>query len=294
MISDTRLTSDNASSGAVTTNKTSFVVVIPARYQSSRLPGKVLADIGGKPMIQWVIEQAQHSGARKIIVATDNDDVEQAITGLDCEICRTRNDHESGTERLAEVMEKYKFNDDEIIVNVQGDEPFIPPENIAQVANNLANQKVEQLSIDHTLNKVPNKVSRMSTLAINIDTVEEVFNPNAVKVLTDKDGYALYFSRASIPYDRDRFLNNESIKNIGEFYLRHVGIYAYRAGFIKDYVSWPSSELEQIEALEQLRVLYQGEHIHVAVAKTSVPVEGVDTFEDLEKARAYAARLYSK
>ena len=262
-----------------TTDTTSFIVVIPARYQSSRLPGKVLADIGGKPMIQWVVEKAQLSGASKVIVATDNDEVEQVVKSFGGEVCKTRSDHQSGTERLAEVMETYQFSDDAIIVNVQGDEPFIPPENIAQVANNLANQ------ID------ANKVSRMSTLAINIDSVEEAFNPNAVKVLTDKDGYALYFSRATIPYDRERFLGNENIKAIGEFYLRHVGIYAYRAGFIKDYVNWPTSQLEQIEALEQLRVLYQGEHIHVAVAKTNVPVEGVDTPEDLEKARAYAAKL---
>lgn len=258
---------------------TSFVVVIPARYQSSRLPGKVLADIGGKPMIQWVVEKAQLSGASKVIVATDNDEVAQVVNHFGGEVCKTRSDHQSGTERLAEVMETYQFNDDEIIVNVQGDEPFIPPENIAQVANNLANQ------VD------TNKVSRMSTLAINIGSIEEAFNPNAVKVLTDKDGYALYFSRATIPYDRERFLGNNNIENIGEFYLRHVGIYAYRAGFIKDYVNWPTSQVEQIEALEQLRVLYQGEHIHVAVAKTNVPVEGVDTPEDLEKARAYAASL---
>jgi 3-deoxy-manno-octulosonate cytidylyltransferase (CMP-KDO synthetase) len=263
----------------LSTSVTSFVVVIPARYQSSRLPGKVLADIGGKPMIQWVVEKAQLSGASKVIVATDNDEVEQVVINFGGEVCKTRSDHQSGTERLAEVMEKYQFGDDEIIVNVQGDEPFIPPENIAQVAKNLANQ------VD------ANKVSRMSTLAINIDSVEEAFNPNAVKVLTDKDGYALYFSRATIPYDRERFLGNENINAIGEFYLRHVGIYAYRAGFIKDYVNWPTSQLEQIEALEQLRVLYQGEHIHVAVATTNVPVEGVDTPEDLEKARTYAASL---
>ncbi len=259
----------------------SFVVVIPARYQSSRLPGKVLADIGGKPMIQWVVEKAQLSGASKVIVATDNDEVEQRVKAFGGEVCKTRADHQSGTERLAEVMEQYQFSDDEIIVNVQGDEPFIPPENIAQVASNLAHQ-------DDSSNE---KVSRMSTLAININSVDEAFNANAVKVLTDKDGYALYFSRATIPYDRNRFLNNSQIDNIGEFYLRHVGIYAYRAGFIKDYVNWPTSQLEQIEALEQLRVLYQGEHIHVAVAKTNVPVEGVDTPEDLEKARAYAASL---
>ena len=263
---------------------TSFVVVIPARYQSSRLPGKVLADINGKPMIQWVVEKAKLSGARQVIVATDNDEVAAVVSSFGAEVCKTRADHQSGTERLAEVMEKYQFSDDEIIVNVQGDEPFIPPENIAQVANNLANQQQNR------------HVARMSTLAINIDSVDEAFNPIAVKVILDKDGYALYFSRATIPYDRERFLNadantEENIRAIGDFYLRHVGIYAYRAGFIKDYVNWPTSELEQVEALEQLRVLYQGERIHVAVANSHVPVEGVDTPEDLAKARAYAASL---
>jgi len=266
---------------------TPFIVVIPARFQSSRLPGKVLADIGGKPMIQWVVEKAKLSGASKVIVATDNDEVEQVVKRFGGEVCKTRSDHQSGTERLAEVMELYQFHDDEIIVNVQGDEPFIPPENIAQVANNLAHQKATQV----VNNLDTGKVSRMSTLAIKIDFVAEAFNPNAVKVLTDKDGYALYFSRATIPYDRALFLGNDSVNSIGEFYLRHVGIYAYRAGFIKDYVNWPTSQLEQVEALEQLRVLYQGENIHVAVAKTNVPVEGVDTPEDLEKARAYAASI---
>jgi len=275
---------------------TEFVVVIPARFQSSRLPGKVLADIEGKPMIQWVVEKAKLSGARQVIVATDNDEVAAVVSAFGGEVCKTRADHQSGTERLAEVMEQYQFSDDEIIVNVQGDEPFIPPMNIAQVANNLANQQKNR------------DVARMSTLAININSVDEAFNPNAVKVILDKDGYALYFSRATIPYDRERFLssysnteNNSStntssntsskINAIGDFYLRHVGIYAYRAGFIKDYVNWPTSELEQVEALEQLRVLYQGEKIHVAVASSHVPVEGVDTPEDLSKARAYAATL---
>ena len=275
---------------------TEFVVVIPARFQSSRLPGKVLADIEGKPMIQWVVEKAKLSGARQVIVATDNDEVAAVVSAFGGEVCKTRADHQSGTERLAEVMEQYQFSDDEIIVNVQGDEPFIPPMNIAQVANNLANQQKNR------------DVARMSTLAININSVDEAFNPNAVKVILDKDGYALYFSRATIPYDRERFLgsysnteNNSSantssnisskINAIGDFYLRHVGIYAYRAGFIKDYVNWPTSELEQVEALEQLRVLYQGEKIHVAVASSHVPVEGVDTPEDLAKARAYAATL---
>jgi 3-deoxy-manno-octulosonate cytidylyltransferase (CMP-KDO synthetase) len=258
----------------------SFVVVIPARFESSRLPGKVLADINGKPMIQWVVEKAQQSGASQVIVATDNEEVSKVVTAFGGEVCKTRADHQSGTERLAEVMEIYDFDNDQVIVNVQGDEPFIPAENIAQVARNLANQQ-----------RTSQQQARMATLAVHIHDVEEAFNPNAVKVLTDKDGYAMYFSRSTIPYDRGRFLNEESIASIGDFYLRHIGIYAYRAGFIKDYVQWPASQLEQIESLEQLRVLWQGEKIHVAVAETRLEVEGVDTPEDLEKARAYALTL---
>ena len=260
----------------------SFIVVIPARFESSRLPGKVLADIAGKPMIQWVIEKAQASGASQVIVATDNAQVADVVKHIGVDVCHTRSDHQSGTERLAEVMEQYQFSDDQVIVNVQGDEPFIPPENIAQVATNLAGQQK----------------ARMATLAHSIHDIEEAFNPNAVKVLCDKDGYALYFSRACIPYNRDKFLGKsvESIANnntieLGDDYLRHIGIYAYRAGFIKDYVKWPASQLEQVESLEQLRVLWQGEKIHVAKAKAQLPVEGVDTAEDLEKARAFAATL---
>jgi len=249
-----------------------FIVVIPARFESTRLPGKVLADIHGKPMIQWVVEQAQLSGAQQVIVATDNEQVATVVEGFGAQVCRTKATHQSGTERLAEVMQKYGFDDQQIIVNVQGDEPFIPPENIRQVAANLANQHI----------------ANMATLAININSVTEVLNPNAVKVVCDRQGYALYFSRACVPYDRNRFLNNDNITEIADCYLRHVGIYAYRAGFIKHYVSWPTSELEHIEALEQLRVLWHGEKIHVAVARTHVPVEGVDTPADLAKARDYA------
>ncbi|MFB0982271.1 MAG: 3-deoxy-manno-octulosonate cytidylyltransferase [Alteromonadaceae bacterium] len=258
----------------------SFIVVIPARFESSRLPGKVLADINGKPMIQWVVEKAEKSGASQVIVATDDEEVAKVVTDFGGEVCRTRADHQSGTERLAEVMEIYDFDDDQVIVNVQGDEPFIPAENITQVARNLANQQ-----------RTNQQQARMATLAVHIHDVEEAFNPNAVKVLTDKHGYAMYFSRSTIPYDRARFLNEDNVASIGDFYLRHIGIYAYRAGFIKDYVQWPTSQLEQIESLEQLRVLWQGEKIHVAVAETRLEVEGVDTPEDLEKARAYALTL---
>lgn len=253
----------------------SFVVIIPARYQSSRLPGKPLADIGGKPMIQWVVEKAKASGADRVIVATDNKQVADVVSAFGGEVCMTRADHQSGTERLAEVVEYYNFSPEQVIVNVQGDEPFIPAENISQVANNLAQQTL----------------ARMATLAVHINETAEALNPNAVKVLTDKNGYALYFSRATIPYDRERFLNKASIDAIGDFYLRHIGIYAYRASFIQDYIKWPASDLEQIESLEQLRVLWQGEKIHVAVAQQRSTVEGVDTPEDLDRAREYAATL---
>ncbi|MCF5863401.1 3-deoxy-manno-octulosonate cytidylyltransferase [Aeromonas veronii] len=248
----------------------SFVVVIPARYASTRLPGKPLADIHGKPMVQHVVEKALQSGADRVIVATDDERVQQALQNTDVEVCMTSPDHQSGTERLAEVCRHYGFAADTIIVNVQGDEPLIPPAIIRQVADNLAAA-----------------TAPMATLSVPIQDAEEAFNPNAVKVVTDKDGYALYFSRASIPWDRDRFA--KSHEQIGDHYQRHIGIYAYRAGFIQRYVDWAPSVLEQVEALEQLRVLWYGEKIHVAQALEAPPV-GVDTQADLEKVRAFLAK----
>ncbi|WP_120511121.1 3-deoxy-manno-octulosonate cytidylyltransferase [Photobacterium salinisoli] len=242
-----------------------FTVIIPARYQSSRLPGKPLADIAGKPMIQWVYEQASKAGARQVIVATDDQRIADAVTSFGGEVCLTRADHESGTERLAEVVEKYQLAADEIVVNVQGDEPMIPPSIIRQVADNLARSDAP-----------------MATLAVEIDHADEVFNPNAVKVVMDKNGYALYFSRASIPWDRDNFAKRP--QEIHQNLLRHIGIYAYRAGFINTYINWEPSALEKIESLEQLRVLWHGEKIHVDVA-IDPPPAGVDTPEDLEKVR---------
>ncbi|WP_386686466.1 3-deoxy-manno-octulosonate cytidylyltransferase [Lonepinella sp. MS14437] len=252
---------------------TNFSVIIPARFASSRLPGKPLADIAGKPMIQHVWEKAQQSGASRVIVATDNEQVAQAVVHFGGEVCMTSEKHNSGTERLAEVVEKLSLPDNEIIVNIQGDEPLIPPVIVQQVAENLQKYQVN-----------------MASLAVNIDDHEELFNPNAVKVLTDKDGYVLYFSRAVIPWDRDQFallqkgeLTQAELK-LQPHYLRHIGIYAYRAGFIKQYVQWQSTALEQIESLEQLRVLWNGERIHVELAK-EVPAVGVDTPEDLAKVR---------
>lgn len=252
-------------------DKKDFIVVIPARYDSSRLPGKPLADIGGKPMVQWVYERAQASGAKQVIVATDDERVENVVTGFSGEVCMTAKEHTSGTERLAEVVEKYAFSDDTIIVNVQGDEPMIPSVNITQLAENLA--KLSDTNVG------------MATLAEPISSYAELSNPNAVKVVTDKDGLALYFSRSVMPFDRD---GEQGALNYD--YLRHIGIYAYRAGFIKKYVSWPVSQLEQIESLEQLRVLWQGENIHVDAAIEPPPV-GVDTPEDLEQVRRLVASL---
>ena len=247
----------------------SFVVVIPARYASTRLPGKPLADIHGKPMVQHVVEKALQSGADRVIVATDDARVQQALQSTGVEVCMTSPDHQSGTERLAEVCRHYGFAADTIIVNVQGDEPLIPPVIIRQVADNLAAASAP-----------------MATLSVPIRDAEEAFNPNAVKVVTDREGYALYFSRASIPWDRDRFAQNR--EQIGDHYQRHIGIYAYRAGFIQRYVDWAPSALEQVEALEQLRVLWYGEKIHVAQAREAPPV-GVDTQTDLDKVRALLA-----
>ncbi|MFM4727958.1 3-deoxy-manno-octulosonate cytidylyltransferase [Aeromonas caviae] len=251
----------------------SFVVVIPARYASTRLPGKPLADIHGKPMVQHVVEKALQSGADRVIVATDDERVQQALAPFAAaagfEVCMTSPDHQSGTERLAEVCRHYGFAADTIIVNVQGDEPLIPPVIIRQVADNLAAASAP-----------------MATLSVPIRNAEEAFNPNAVKVVTDKDGYALYFSRASIPWDRDAFARSR--EQIGDHYQRHIGIYAYRADFIQRYVDWAPSVLEQVEALEQLRVLWYGEKIHVAQALQAPPV-GVDTQAELDKVRGLLA-----
>jgi 3-deoxy-manno-octulosonate cytidylyltransferase (CMP-KDO synthetase) len=243
-----------------------FSVIIPARYASTRFPGKPLVDINGKPMVQHVYERAIESGASRVIVATDDARIAKVVSDFGGQYCMTAAHHESGTERLAEVIETEGFLAHELVVNVQGDEPFIPAENIQQVAENLYHHQQAE----------------MATLAVKIVDVEEAFNPNVVKVVTDKQGFALYFSRATIPYDRSRFLDEELIDEIGDYYLRHLGIYAYRAGFIKQYVNMSPSGLEQIESLEQLRVLWHGEKIHVDIARHTPPV-GIDTPEDLTR-----------
>lgn len=244
-----------------------FTVIIPARYASTRLPRKPLLDIVGKPMIQHVWDKAQQAGASRVIVATDHPEIEQVVKNFGGEVCLTSDKHNSGTERLAEVIEKMAIADDEIIVNVQGDEPLIPPVIVSQVAENLDKHQVN-----------------MATLAVKLSTREELFNPNVVKTLTDKNGMALYFSRATIPFGRDHFPNCDDAFVQQQNYLRHIGIYAYKAGFIKQYVAWEPTALEQLESLEQLRALWHGEKIHLELAKEA-PQVGVDTAEDLERVR---------
>lgn len=252
-----------------------FTVIIPARYASSRLPGKPLADIAGRPMIQHVWAQAKNAGAERVVVATDDERVKSAVEQFGGEVCMTSAHHNSGTERLAEVIDVLGLADDEIVVNVQGDEPLIPPVIIEQVATLLAGSE-----------------AKMATLAVKIDDAHELANPNVVKALCDKDGYVLYFSRTPIPWHRDEFAKqgaSEAQSAVEKFdYLRHIGLYAYRAGFIRQYVAWAPSPIEQIESLEQLRVLWYGEKIHIAIAKET-PAVGVDTAEDLEKVRQILA-----
>jgi len=254
----------------------SFVVVIPARYASSRLPGKPLLDLAGKPMIQHVVEAAKSSGASDVVVATDDERIQAAVHAFGGKVCMTSNQHESGSDRLAEVSQKMAWADDVLIVNVQGDEPLLPAQLIDQVA---------QLLID-------DQECEMATLSVPL-AADELNNPNAVKVVADKNGYALYFSRANIPFDRDAdissFLESDTLLNqdqqvLASCYQRHLGIYAYRAGFLQRYVSWPVAPLERIERLEQLRVLWQGEKIRITQAIITPPA-GIDTQADLERVR---------
>jgi 3-deoxy-manno-octulosonate cytidylyltransferase (CMP-KDO synthetase) len=246
-----------------------FKVVIPARYGSSRLPGKPLLDIAGRPMVVHVVERARQSAADEVLVATDDERIALAVRPLGVEVMMTSPDHPSGTDRLQEVVQKKGWSDDTVVVNVQGDEPLIPPAVIDQVARNLA------LSTQ----------AGMATLAEPLSGVEQLFNPNIVKLVRDVNDFALYFSRAPMPWARDAFAKDKSVLPPVDIYLRHLGIYAYRAGFLHAYVEWPPAVLEQVEALEQLRALYNGVKIHVDVAAVEIP-PGVDTAEDLERIRA--------
>lgn len=245
-----------------------FTVVIPARLRSTRLPGKPLLQIAGKPMVQHVWEQACKSSAGRVVIATDDVSILEACKAFGAEVLLTRVDHESGTDRLAEVATQLGLASDAIVVNVQGDEPLIPPVIIDQVAANLA----------------AHPEAGIATLAEPISEPDVVFNPNAVKVVSDKNGLALSFSRAPLPWARDAFAKTHEQLPDAVPYRRHIGMYAYRVGFLQDFVTWGPCWLEQTESLEQLRALWHGVRIHVADAIEAPPV-GVDTPEDLERAR---------
>lgn len=246
-----------------------FKVVIPARYASTRLPGKPLLEIAGKPMIQHVCERAGASGAEEVVVATDDQRIAEAVRGLGFEVCMTSSVHHSGTERIAEVVERLGWPEESIVVNLQGDEPAMPAALLAQVA--------------HDMEAHPDAV--VTTLSTPILEREVLFDPHVVKVVSDGAGYALYFSRAPIPWHRDEFLHPDQPLPDNGMFARHIGLYAYRAGFLVRYVAWPPSPLERAESLEQLRVLWHGARIHVSGA-VEVPGHGVDTADDLKRVEA--------
>ncbi|KIF80478.1 3-deoxy-manno-octulosonate cytidylyltransferase [Noviherbaspirillum autotrophicum] len=246
----------------------SFTVIIPARLASTRLPNKPLADLGGKPMIVRVAQRAAQSGAARVVVATDHADILVACEQHGITVHMTRSDHPSGTDRIAEVAAAMKLPDDAVIVNVQGDEPLIDPALISAAA----------ALIDA---RVP-----IATAAHPIADVADVFNPNVVKVVLDKAGRALYFSRATIPWHRDAFVKTRETLPAGYQPLRHIGLYAYSNAFLQAYPRLAQSPLEQIEALEQLRVLWHGYPIAVHVTENA-PAAGVDTPEDLARVRLH-------
>lgn len=242
-----------------------FKIVIPARYGSTRLPGKPLLPIAGKPMIVHVCERALEAG-KQVFLATDDERIGTAVAGLPVRAVMTRPDHASGTERIAEVADLLGWADDTIIVNLQGDEPLMRPELVRRLAEALANQREAQVA----------------TLSAPIREPAEVFDPNAVKTVTDRNGYALFFSRAPIPWHRGSFGTDAPQLPEDFLWLRHIGVYAYSAGFLRRYVRWPASRLESVEALEQLRILWQGERILV-LPVDAAPEAGVDTEGDLRR-----------
>ena len=249
-----------------------FTVLIPARYASTRFPGKPLEEIGGVPMIVRVAQRAQAAGAERVVVATDDDRIAAAVRAHGFVACITRADHPTGTDRLAEAAEQLGLPDTAIVVNVQGDEPLLEPALIGDVARLLA----------------AHADAAMATACHLIADPDEAFNPNVVKVVLDRAGYALYFSRATIPWARDDFAADRTRIPAGLPLYRHYGLYAYRVGFLRAFPALPPAPIERFEALEQLRALWHGHRIVVAIT-TGTPAPGVDTPEDLARVRVVYA-----
>lgn len=249
-----------------------FVVVIPARFASTRLPGKMLADLAGLPMVVRVARQAAKSSATSVVIAADHEDILHAVAAHGEKGLLTNPNHPSGTDRLAEAAELLDLPDDAIVVNVQGDEPLLPSGLIDKVAQQL---------VDHP-------TASIATLCHPIHEAAEFFNPNVVKVVFDQHGRAMTFSRAPIPYARDAFANDKATLPAGLPAFRHIGIYAYRVSFLRAYRGLTPTALEQFEALEQLRAMWHGYEISVAVVDEPPPA-GVDTADDLARVRAWLA-----
>ncbi|HIE5648604.1 TPA: 3-deoxy-manno-octulosonate cytidylyltransferase [Stenotrophomonas maltophilia] len=248
---------------------TEFVVAIPARYAASRLPGKPLRLLGGDPLVLHVARRALLAGAREVWVATDDQRIADALAGLgEVKVAMTATSHASGTDRLAECARIAGWDDDTVVVNLQGDEPFAPAAGIRAVAEALVDG-----------------AAPMSTLATTVEDAETLFDPNVVKLVRNVRNEALYFSRAPIAWHRDGFARSREALPEGHQWLRHIGIYGYRAGFLQQVAAMPPGRLEQIEALEQLRVLEAGLPISVAISPEAFP-PGIDTPEDLERAEA--------
>lgn len=248
-----------------------FIVAIPARHGSTRLPGKPLRLLGGEPLVLHVARRALQAGATQVVVATDDERIVVALEGSGVLVCMTRADHASGSDRIAECAERYGWPEDTIVVNLQGDEPFAPAAGIRAVAAALAGDGAP-----------------MATLATPLADAAELFDPNCVKLVRDAADHALYFSRAPLPWARDAFAGDRHTLPAGTPFLRHIGIYAYRAGFLRRFAALPPTPLEQAEALEQLRALEHGHKIAVRLAPQAFP-PGIDTEADLARAEAWLA-----
>ena len=239
------------------------VLVIPARYASTRLPGKPLRLLAGKPLIQHVHERALAAGFSSVLVATDDERIQSVCEGFGAKVAMTATTHETGSDRLAEVVQQQGWTDDTVVVNLQGDEPLTPVANLYQLAANMAD----------------NPQASIATLATPITEIDELFDPNVVKVVRDERGMALYFSRAPVPFQRDAGIA------VADYALRHIGMYAYRVGFLRVFTRLAMSMPERLEKLEQLRALSNGYRIHVDIA-AEIPGLGVDTEADLYKVEA--------
>lgn len=246
-----------------------FHVIIPVRYNSTRLTGKVLLEIAGKPMVQHVYEHAVESGAKSVTIATDSSKIAKVVEKFGASVCMTMSDHKSGTERLSEAVIAIDLEEDDIVVCLQGDEPLIPAELIRQASESLA--KHDNIKV--------------ASICQPITDLQELLNPHATKVVLNRRRHAMYFSRSPIPWEQGLVVpTTKNIQLSGNHY-RHIGLYAYRVGFLQEYMLWEPCPPENMEALEQLRILWHGGRIHMIIASSPIIPPGVDTQEDLEKVR---------